>query len=199
MPSRRVSFLSCKEAELLAALEKRTSSACQPASATPPSLTHFTVRLAWHASGTYDKFTRTGGSAPGTIRFKEELAHGANAGLDKPIAWLEPVHAANPSVSYADLIAFAGVVAVETMGGPTIPFRSGRLDTMDPSLVTPDGRLPEADQGGPPKTAAALRAVFGRMGFDDRELVALSGAHALGRCHVVRHTVAGWNAVLREY
>lgn len=38
------------------------------------------VRLSWHASGTYDKITKTGGSQKGTIRFKEELAHGANAG-----------------------------------------------------------------------------------------------------------------------
>lgn len=28
-----------------------------------------------------------------------------------------------------------------------------------------------------------LRAIFGRMGFNDQEIVALSGAHALGRCH----------------
>jgi cytochrome c peroxidase len=28
-----------------------------------------------------------------------------------------------------------------------------------------------------------LRAIFGRMGFNDQEIVALAGAHALGRCH----------------
>lgn len=38
-------------------------------------------RLAWHASGTYDKISKTGGSQGGTMRFKEELADGANAGL----------------------------------------------------------------------------------------------------------------------
>ena len=37
------------------------------------------VRLAWHSSGTYDKMSKTGGSGGGTIRFKEELAHGGNA------------------------------------------------------------------------------------------------------------------------
>jgi hypothetical protein len=30
------------------------------------------VRLAWHASGTYDKMRKTGGSGGGTIRFKVE-------------------------------------------------------------------------------------------------------------------------------
>ena len=30
-------------------------------------------------------------------------------------------------------------------------------------------------------SAEGLREVFGRMGFNDQEIVALSGAHALGR------------------
>jgi len=142
------------------------------------------VRLAWHSSGTYDKMSKTGGSGGGTIRFKEELAHGGNAGLDKAVAWLEPVRAKHPNVSYADLYTLSGAVAIEAMGGPSIPWRAGRVDALDPSAVTPDGRLPEPDAGSPPKTAAALRKVFNRMGFNDQEIVALSGAHALGRCHV---------------
>ena len=47
----------------------------------------------------------------------------------------------------------------------------------------PDGRLPDADRGNPPKTIEHIKAVFNRMGFSDRQMVALSGAHALGRCH----------------
>ena len=43
------------------------------------------------------------------------------------------------------------------------------------------GRLPDAAQG-----AQHLRDVFHRMGFDDRDIVALSGAHTLGRCHKTR-------------
>ena len=41
----------------------------------------------------------------------------------------------------------------------------------------------QPDAGSPPKTAEAIRKVFNRMGFNDQEIVALSGAHALGRCH----------------
>ena len=66
------------------------------------------VRLAWHSSGTYDKMTQTGGSSGGTIRFKEELAHGGNAGLDKMVAALEPIKERNPKISYADMYAYAG-------------------------------------------------------------------------------------------
>ena len=56
------------------------------------------LRLAWHSSGTYDKISKTGGSGGGTIRFKEELVHGGNAGLDKMVAKLEPIHAQFPEL-----------------------------------------------------------------------------------------------------
>ena len=71
---------------------------------------------------------------------------------------------------------------VEMMGGPVIPWRSGRTDSTKPTKV-PDGRLPQADLGSPEATNTGIREIFYRMGFNDREIVALSGAHALGRCH----------------
>ena len=39
------------------------------------------VRLAWHASGTYDRKSSTGGSNGATMRFEPESNDGANAGL----------------------------------------------------------------------------------------------------------------------
>lgn len=43
--------------------------------------------------------------------------------------------------------------------------------------------------------AAHLRDVFGRMGFNDQEIVALSGAHTLGRCHMTRSGFDGpWSS-----
>ncbi len=79
------------------------------------------------------------------------------------------------------------VVAIKTLGGPTIPWSSGRTDAVDPSAIPPEGRLPKADSGPPGADQADadhLREIFGRMGFNDQEIVALSGAHALGRCNV---------------
>jgi cytochrome c peroxidase len=81
---------------------------------------------------------------------------------------------------------FTEVTAIKTLSGPTIAWSSGRVDEMDPSAVTPDGRLPAADSGAPGANEADadhLRTIFNRMGFDDQEIVCLSGAHALGRCH----------------
>jgi cytochrome c peroxidase len=49
------------------------------------------VRLAWHASGTYDAETKTGGSNGATMRFAPEGGHGANAGLKAGRDFLEPV------------------------------------------------------------------------------------------------------------
>lgn len=78
------------------------------------------------------------------------------------------------------------MTAIKEMGGPTISWSSGRVDELDPSAVTPDGRLPNAETGAPgadKDDAAHLRDIFYRMGFNDQEIVVLSGAHALGRCH----------------
>lgn len=57
------------------------------------------VRLAWHASGTYDKESGTGGSDGATMRFKPESGHGANAGLHVAREALEPVKKLFPSIS----------------------------------------------------------------------------------------------------
>ncbi|KAL8294066.1 hypothetical protein RB600_000164 [Gaeumannomyces tritici] len=138
------------------------------------------VRLAWHASGTYDKETGTGGSNGATMRFAPEGDHGANAGLKTARDFLEPVKAKFPWITHSDLWILSGVCAIQEMLGPKVPFRPGRSDK-DMAACTPDGRLPDATQG-----ADHLRNIFYRMGFNDQEIVALSGGHALGRCHTDR-------------
>jgi len=141
------------------------------------------VRLAWHASGTFDKGDSSGGSGSGaSMRFGPEAEWGANAGLKVARDLLEPLKAKYPAVSYADLWSLAGAVAIEALGGPHIQWRPGRRD-VDSAKHVPlnDGRLPDANKG-----ADHLRAIFGRMGFNDQEIVALSGAHALGRGHADR-------------
>ncbi|KAL9122386.1 MAG: hypothetical protein Q9187_001052 [Circinaria calcarea] len=143
------------------------------------------VRLAWHCSGTYDKLTNTGGSNGATMRFAPESDHGANAGLKAARDFLEPIKEKYPWITYSDLWTLAGVCAIQEMQGPVIPWRPGRADR-DVAMCTPDGRLPDAS-----KEQSHLRAIFGRMGFDDREIVALSGAHALGRCHTDRSGFEG--------
>eukprot|EP00123_Amoebidium_parasiticum_P009195 comp19321_c0_seq1/m.22201 comp19321_c0_seq1/g.22201 ORF comp19321_c0_seq1/g.22201 comp19321_c0_seq1/m.22201 type:complete len:349 (-) comp19321_c0_seq1:497-1543(-) len=141
------------------------------------------VRLAWHSSGTWDAATKTGGSNGATMRFSPECKHAANAGLGVARDFLEPIKKAHPEISHADLWILAGIVAIEEMGGPAIPFHPGRTDKPDGNFCPPDGRLPDADKGSKEKTIQHVRDIFYRMGFNDREIVALIGAHALGRCH----------------
>ncbi|CAL0304279.1 unnamed protein product [Lupinus luteus] len=135
------------------------------------------LRLAWHDAGTYDANTNTGGPN-GSIRTKEESSHGSNNGLNKAIDFCEEVKSKHPRITYADLYQLAGVVAVEVTGGPTIDFLPGRRD----SKISPkEGRLPDAKKGVP-----HLRDIFYRMGLSDKDIVALSGGHTLGRAHPER-------------
>lgn len=151
------------------------------------------VRLAWHCGGSYDKESGTGGTNGATMRFSPEADHGGNAGLGHARALLEPIKAkyGKFGVTYADIYVFAGCVAIEAMGGPSLPFRAGRSDATkvaspeEDKRFSPDGRLPDAD-GRNTDPANHLRDIFYRMGFDDRQIVALSGAHCLGRCHTDR-------------
>eukprot|EP00004_Rigifila_ramosa_P010746 TRINITY_DN2274_c0_g1_i2.p2 TRINITY_DN2274_c0_g1~~TRINITY_DN2274_c0_g1_i2.p2 ORF type:complete len:313 (-),score=84.79 TRINITY_DN2274_c0_g1_i2:74-985(-) len=144
------------------------------------------VRLSWHASGTYSKEDKTGGSNGANMRFAPESQHGANAGLGIARDLLEPIKKKHPEISYADLWNLAAVEAISSMGGPEIPFRWGRVDYADASKSTPDGRLPDATKG-----ADHIRAIFYRMGFNDREITALIGAHTLGECHKDRSGFVG--------
>lgn len=146
----------------------------------------FAVRLAWHASGTFDSSAaegdaQRGGSDGATMRFEPEITDGANAGLAIMQDLLKDVQKKCPGVSIADLWTLAGTQAIALAGGPEIPFGYGRSDASDSKACPPNGRLPDATQG-----AQHLRDVFYRMGFNDREIVALSGAHTLGSCHRLR-------------
>lgn len=147
------------------------------------------VRLAWHDSGTYNVEDNTGG-ANASIRFGPEKGHGANNGLNIAMDLLQPIKSAHPDISYADLYQLASVVAIEFSGGPSVPFRLGRKDASEADC-TPDGRLPDATKG-----MSHLRDIFYRMGFNDAEITALSGAHTLGRAHEDRSGFDGpWTKV----
>jgi L-ascorbate peroxidase len=155
------------------------------------------VRLAWHDSGTYDQrikdFPQCGG-ANGAIRFDPELTMGANAGLAKAKGYLEEIRNKNPEVSWADLIQMASALAIEMTGGPKIDMKYGRVSVDGPGgCVGPKSREGFAGNAGLPdamppfgcgaKTPAEhLRNVFTKkMGFTDQEIVAISGAHTIGR------------------
>lgn len=148
------------------------------------------VRLAWHDSGTFDASVGIShwpkcGGANGSIRFELELQHGANAGLKKAVRFLGEIKKKFPKVTWADLIQLGSVVAIEHAGGPRINIRFGRFETKLETECPKEGNLPAPSNtlagDGTASTPQHLRKIFNRMGFDDRGIVALSGAHTLGR------------------
>lgn len=162
------------------------------------------IRLAWHSCGTYNYADGSGGPNGARMRFDPEKSYPNNAGLDVARGALEPVKAKFPEMTYADLYTFAGVVAVEEGGGPKIPFRLGRTDADSGETSGKEDRLPNADMGSRVSTIQHVRDIFYRMGFSDQEIVALLGAHAMGRCHTDRSGYWGpWtnaeNAFSSEY
>uniref|UniRef100_A0A453K723 L-ascorbate peroxidase n=1 Tax=Aegilops tauschii subsp. strangulata TaxID=200361 RepID=A0A453K723_AEGTS len=154
------------------------------------------VRLGWHDAGTYDKniseWPQCGG-ANGSLRFEIELKHAANAGLVNALKLIQAIKDKYAGVTYADLFQLASATAVEEAGGPKIPMIYGRVDVSAPDQCPPEGRLPAA---GPPSPAEHLREVFYRMGLNDKEIVALSGAHTLGRSRPER---SGWGKPETKY
>ncbi|KAK8465612.1 hypothetical protein PHAVU_009G126500 [Phaseolus vulgaris] len=154
------------------------------------------IRLGWHDAGTYNKnieeWPQRGG-ANGSLRFEIELKHAANAGLVNALKLLQPIKEKYSGVTYADLFQLAGATAVEEAGGPKLPMKYGRVDVSKPEQCPEEGRLPDA---GPPSPADHLRQVFYRMGLNDKEIVALSGAHTLGRSRPDR---SGWGKPESKY
>ncbi|GAB2224355.1 hypothetical protein Drorol1_Dr00005110 [Drosera rotundifolia] len=154
------------------------------------------VRLGWHDAGTHNKnieeWPQRGG-ANGSLRFEVELKHGANAGLVNALKLIEPIKEKYPDITFADLFQLASATAIEEAGGPKIPMRYGRVDASAPEQCPEEGRLPDA---GPPSPADHLREVFYRMGLNDKEIVALSGAHTLGRSRPER---SGWGKPVTKY
>jgi len=69
------------------------------------------------------------------------------------------------------------------MGGPFIKTRFGRSDATSSkqSVESQVGRLPDGDKG-----VDHLKEIFEPKGFDAKDIVALSGAHTVGHCHIDR-------------
>jgi catalase-peroxidase len=94
------------------------------------------VRMSWHASGTYRIFDGRGGAGEGNQRFAPINSWPDNANLDKARRLLWPVKAKHgQKISWADLLVYAGTVAMEDMGFTTFGFGFGREDVWEPEEI----------------------------------------------------------------
>jgi len=137
------------------------------------------IRLVFNSCATFDLGDGSGGINGATMRFKEENECKFNKGLEVAFAYLEPIKAEFPWISYSDLWVLASYVALEDLGGPQIEFQGGRVDATEPTVWVATERLFKTDWG-----PTGMRKVFHRMGFNDREIVVLMHGHTLGKAHL---------------
>ncbi|XP_068643202.1 peroxidase P7-like isoform X2 [Aristolochia californica] len=83
-------------------------------------------------------------------------------------------------VSCADILAIAARDSVVELGGPSYSVPLGRRDARTASIDTANSDLP-----APNENLDSIIQKFGRKGFSEREMVALSGTHTVGQARCV--------------
>ncbi|KAK1230735.1 hypothetical protein PQX77_006185 [Marasmius sp. AFHP31] len=127
------------------------------------------IRLAYHDMSTHNVEDGTGG-LDASIIFELDRPQNIGSGMSETLKDFSP--SVKPFVAFADLIALGTVVALSACGGPTIPYRAGRIDATSAGPAT----VPE-----PHQDLASHTDAFKRQGFTQSEMIALVACgHSFG-------------------
>lgn len=129
------------------------------------------LRLPFHDAASYDQKDRSGRPS-GCVNFNDP----GNNGLAAIINGIEPVYQMHKDViSRADYWVLVANVAIKESRGPVVAYQWGRIDCNGD--YPPLGRLPD-NEGN---FTELMNVFVNRMGLTVRDVVALLGAHSLGR------------------
>lgn len=84
-------------------------------------------------------------------------------------------------VSCADILVLSARDGVVSLGGPYIPLKTGRRDGRKSRADVVENYLPDHNE-----SISTVLSRFKAMGIDTRGVVALLGAHSVGRTHCVK-------------
>lgn len=133
------------------------------------------IRMSWHAAGTYRIHDGRGGGGQGAQRFAPLNSWPDNANLDKARRLLWPIKQKyGNKLSWADLIVYAGNVALESAGFETFGFAFGREDIWEPEEVL----------FGQEDTWLGTDKRYGGTNDSDRRLAEPFGATTMGLIYV---------------
>ncbi|KAK9417000.1 putative Peroxidase [Seiridium unicorne] len=130
------------------------------------------VRTAYHDMATHDAAAGTGG-LDASILFEGDRAENPGSAFNNTFGFLNNYYTSRSGA--ADLVALATVVATGSCGGPSIPFRAGRIDATEAGVLG----VPEPQQAIDDHVAK-----FAKAGFNVSDMVSMVACgHTLGGVH----------------
>eukprot|EP00262_Sarcandra_glabra_P006444 TRINITY_DN18755_c0_g1_i1.p1 TRINITY_DN18755_c0_g1~~TRINITY_DN18755_c0_g1_i1.p1 ORF type:complete len:257 (-),score=11.62 TRINITY_DN18755_c0_g1_i1:189-959(-) len=84
------------------------------------------------------------------------------------------------TVSCADIVTLSAREGVVMLGGPYIPMKTGRMDSLESHAAVVDNFIPNHND-----SISLVLSSFQSIGIDAEGTVALLGAHSVGRVHCV--------------
>ena len=159
-----------------------------------PAMAGSLLRLAFHDAATREQWSDDPaafiGGPNASIRYEVDWSE--NRGIARPLKVVQGIYEEignDMGFSFADCIALAGASAVEYAEGPRILIKLGRKDVSEADAKNRRNILKQSTDRSVVETTLpsagldsdGLRLYFGALGLSEKEFVALSGAHDLGR------------------